>query len=80
MQAMDEMYTSWRFGEEKMIDREGKTDAYKAWTSCKAYFKELYAKQNRYNKATEKKIGFESVMDVRKKNISLEYSIRDMFK
>ena len=29
-------------------------DSDKTWTSCKAYFKEVYAKQKRYNKATRK--------------------------
>ena len=31
-----------------------KADTSKTWTICKSYFKELYEKQKRYNKATEK--------------------------
>ena len=68
-QAVDEMYMSRLFGEEKMIDWEEETDAENMWTSCKAYFKEIYAKQKRYNKATGK-FGFESTENLREKNIA----------
>ena len=37
-----------------MIGWYGKADAEKTWTTYKYYFKELYANQKRYNKATGK--------------------------
>ena len=39
------------FGEDKMIDWEGKADTYKTLAICKSYSKELCAKQKIYNKA-----------------------------
>ena len=48
------MYTSWLFGEEKIINWDDKTETDKTWASWKANFKDLYAKKKSHNKAMEK--------------------------
>ena len=62
-----------------MIDLEDKADADKTWTTNKAFFKEIYVKYKRYNKAMVKKIGFKSAANVREKNMICEDIKRDIF-
>ena len=47
-----------------MIDCEEKSDTENTWETCKSYFKEIYTKQKRHNKATGK-IGFKRAANMR---------------